>query len=738
LRIFSNSTQAEIGCFASQITNGNSFRQKGSVGGILGAFTLLAILSSFATAIYGDDIAEMRTHCTHSLSVMVVFAVWHHIYFTGALSMNWPNVLVSFWSNYAWTGGMIYSEHMQNMINEFIGSNKGNMSQVGAAGTGVNNPGLGGGYNIQAIYKRTGDDPTQGFAFTGQAVKPGLPLPGNFSGFSGTLAQDQIPASNAFMTSLLWSFAFLAFIVAWILTLKLLLEGLGRSKIMKKDRLAFFRIHYVRYTVCTVLRATFVGFFLMAFTSMFQFSYLKSPGPVAVSCAIFLVVVFGIGTAAGLACYQRLRDGKYVCEQDSLGVGKTKLWRILPWWKVSRRSKCPRSENKAYIGSIPWWTPNASCEKNSVHDDETFIKSFGWLASRYHQTRWWFFAIWLVYEFIRACFLAGASSQPFVQVFGLLAVECIAFVVTICLHPFRGQRLNALLIYLLGFSKVATTALSATLDTRFNLPRILATVIGIVIIVIQGLLTIAVLVSIIRNPEEIQPRGWLPMRESYFKRLNPQINKTPPRPQLMQVADRGTYFSVNQVKRVAKVEDEDQEFVQELRNKHSMSRVSITSTSHTVNEKTSQRSRAADDVSHVSDTALPRAAHLHRPNWSSRDFADARRAGRARSASIAVSSTHELSERSTSRALSQAHSSESLNRRPNPLKMAGWTSTPAYEAIPHSFEDEQGSGPTKQGGSRVNVRSRSSSRPPLEGCISEEDIPRKSSIRMLAKTEATK
>jgi hypothetical protein len=109
LRLFSNSTQAEIGCFAAQITNGNSFRQKTEVGAVLGAFTLMAVMSSFAVAIYGGNIVEIRKHYAHSLSVMVVFAVWHHIYFSGAMSMNWPNVLVSFWSNYAWTGGMIYS-----------------------------------------------------------------------------------------------------------------------------------------------------------------------------------------------------------------------------------------------------------------------------------------------------------------------------------------------------------------------------------------------------------------------------------------------------------------------------------------------------------------------------------------------------------------------------------------------------------------------------------------------------
>jgi hypothetical protein len=137
------------------------------VGAVLGVFTATAMISSFATAIYGNNIFEMRKNYAHSVSVIVLFSVWHHIYFSSAISMNWPSVLVSFWSNYAWAGGMIYSEHMQNIINEFIGSNKGNTSQVSAAGNGVNNPDLGDGYSKQGIYKREMDDPSRDFSFTG-------------------------------------------------------------------------------------------------------------------------------------------------------------------------------------------------------------------------------------------------------------------------------------------------------------------------------------------------------------------------------------------------------------------------------------------------------------------------------------------------------------------------------------------------------------------------------------------
>ena len=154
LRLFSNATETEIGCYSALVTNGATFSHPASVGTVLGIFTAVALVASFATAAYGRHIPTMRTHYAHSLSIFVVFAIFHHIFFTGALSMNWPSVLAAWWSNFAWSAGMIYSERMQNSINQLIGTNRGNTSIVGAASDGASANGLGGGYQISQIYKR--------------------------------------------------------------------------------------------------------------------------------------------------------------------------------------------------------------------------------------------------------------------------------------------------------------------------------------------------------------------------------------------------------------------------------------------------------------------------------------------------------------------------------------------------------------------------------------------------------
>jgi hypothetical protein len=654
LRIFSNSTQSEIGCFSAVVTNGATFSQPMAVGPVLGVFTLVAVIASFAAAAYGDNIPEMRKHYAHSMSVSVVFAVWHHIYFSGALSLNWPSVLVAFWSNYAWAGGMIYTESMQNTINSFIGSNKGNTSIVGAAGTGVQNSDIGGGFDIHQIYKRNVfpqalnvpglirrnkynratrqletalakrelADQADGYSWYGNPVKPGLPLPGNYSGFAGTLAQKNIPASNAFMTGLLWFLILVGAVVFAVLAFKLLLEGLSATKLMKGGRFSFFRTHYIGYTTSAVLRTLFIGFFMVIFLCLFQFTYLASPAPVAVACVIFLIMLLGLGGLAGYACFYRVKFGTYVSEPDRLNVEKRTVLKIIPWCGFSRASTNQISQDRTYTGSVPWWRIRSSAQEKSIHDDDEYTKKFGWLASRFRRTKWWFFVVWLVYEFIRACFLAGASGHPKVQVFGLLAVEVVAFVGLFTLRPFEGQRLNLIVVYVLGFSKVATVALSVAFDTSLNVARIPSTIVGVVIIVIQGILTIVVMIAIIvgaistyfsltRQRNHIRPKKWNPIREKYFKHMDRKVSDAPPPPPPPPEVPKGPYFSVKSIKRMAKIEDEDPEFVAEIGGKIGGNA-----------EIPSGRSRAASLQSQMSHSSLPYGARVHRASWSSRDLTE--------------------------------------------------------------------------------------------------------------------
>ena len=665
LRIFSNSTQSEIGCYSAVVTNGATFSHPSAVGTILGVFTLIALVASFVTAVYGNHIPTTRTHYAHSLSIFVVFSVLHHIFYTGALSMNWPSVLPAFWSNYAWSAGMIYTQQMQNSINKLIGSNKGNTTIVGAAGSGSRADDLGGGYDIADIYKRNYDalfkrnlnsfsshismlrserierhlakrdnhitDASDGFSWYGKPVKPGLPLPGNFSGFAGTLSEESIPASNAFMTGFLWLLILTVLIAASVVALKWTLEGLAKYHKIKQDRLAYFRTHWKGFTILAVLRTCFIAFFMIMLLTLFQFTYRGSPGVIAIAAIVFMVFFVGMFGIAVYACHYRLRFGRYTTSPDKLHLEKHGL---LPGVRYgSERDE--KSISTPSIASIPFWKIRYTTEdpqKQEIHQDEDYIKKFGWLASRFRKTKWWFFLGWLVYEFVRACFYGGAAGHPMTQVFGLLVVEIIGLIAIVMAKPFEGSRLNALMVYVLGFSKVATVALSAAFDLRFNLARITTTVIGVVIIVIQGVLTIILMVAILigavssyfsvmrnRPDDQFRPRIWQGYRKRYFAHLQKRATDLPPPPPPpAPVKPKEPYFQVASVRRVAKIEDEDEDYIGEF---GSAADPTSNRASTIGGPLLGGRSRANSIRSQYTySDNIPFGAKVHRASWSSRDF----------------------------------------------------------------------------------------------------------------------
>jgi hypothetical protein len=667
LRIFGNSTQSEIGCYSAVVTNGVTFSQPKSVGTVLGIFTLVAMAASLATAVYGDHIPTTRTHYAHSLSIFVVFAIFHHIFYTGALSMNWPSVLTAWWSNFAWSAGMIYSQPMQNSINQFLGSNRGNTSSVGAASTGASANNIGGGYQLSQIYRRSSlnifrrytesmedqsrmlqtrnlenhiakralANSSDGYSWYGSPVKPGLPIPGNYSGFAGTLSPEGIPASNAFMTGFLWFIILIVLIVAAVVALKWMVEGLSKINLVRTQRLAHFRAHWIAYTVQAALRACFTGFFMMIFLALFQFTYKGSPGPTAIAVIVFIVLFVGMFGVAGYACFYRLRLGHYETVPDRLHIEKTKAVGPIPWYGFKLEShRSEKSALKVSVGTLPWWKIRYTddyVERISVHDDEDYTKRFGWLASRFRRTRWWFFAVWLVYEFVRACFYGGAAGQPMTQVFGLLVVEIIALIIIVTLKPFEGARLNALMVYLLGFSKVSTVALSAAFDVRFNLPRITTTVIGVVIIVIQGILVIVLLTSIVigaissymsvsRNNESFRPRKWEKIRQKYYAHVAKTAPDLPPSPIPPPEEPKGPYFNVASVRRHPKIEDEDDDFIGSVHDPMG-SRVSVNPVHR---PRTARPSRKNSLQSHLDSpgTGPPFGARVHRTSWSTHDFSN--------------------------------------------------------------------------------------------------------------------
>lgn len=668
LQIFANSTQTEIGCFQATMSNGRTFSQPEIVGTILGVFTAFAVPASFATAIYGVQIPHIRMHYAHSFSILIIFETFQSIFFSGALSVNWPALLPAWWSNFAWTAGMFASNSMIEAISPFAGVS-GNASQVGSAGSiPINNGGglaqqiFGRSLSSRAAVQQDGILQTLArrndfnssnpydYSWAGGPRNPGMPLPGDYSGFPGVLSVLGIPRNDAFIIGLIWLLVVLAAVALFITFSKLVLELCAKCKLIKSDGFDYFRSHWLGYMVVGLLRTLFIAFFVMTTLALFQFSIDAPPGPTAIAAVIF-VMFMGFAGFTAYACSTRLREGKYEVVSDTLRFEQGKILKKIPFVATTLESSIGEEEQAQkprLFASLPIRRirfVDKDPERPKVHQDEPYINRYGWLSARYRTARWWFFTVYLAYQFVRACFVGGGRASPLAQVYGLFIFEIFALVIIIKLKPFEGSRNTTAAIWLLSISKIVTTGLSIAFLTTLNLSRVAATAIGMIILVVQCFLAAAILVLIVlgmlstwmslsRNREDF-PEKIEDLRVRYFEHMEGRAGtKKPKEDEVDELEELSkSIFSVSNVRH----------------NTQSNAFPTLGGTrsqlpSHPAHPLNRPR-RTNSASSRHSVNSLPRSGRTHRPSWSSKDFAewdadmnrgDTSRISRMRSSSLRV------------------------------------------------------------------------------------------------------
>ncbi|EPQ62614.1 Bgt-4772 [Blumeria graminis f. sp. tritici] len=656
LRVFSNSSQAQIACFSAVMRNGASLSHPAAVGSILGVFTLVAIIASFSTAIYGLHIPSIRTHYAHSLSVLVIAETFHSIFFSGALSLNWPSVLTAWWSNFAWTSGMVHAPIIIKSLNNFAGIS-GNSSQAGGAGSTIlnNNGGLQQqiyGRSLSEttttlvkksqeithhLYRRNNENQTDAklYEWAGVPVYPGLPLPGNWSGFPGELSMVGVPAADAFLNGFIWLLILLLVISVTLALLKYSIEALSAVKAISEDSLKLFRTYWLGFLGLALLRASLISFFMIMTLSLHQFSYGGNTGSIALSAIIFMVFFAGTLAICFHACFYRMRSCQYIHTSESVQLKKRALSKLLP---PACPGKKPTSKENGNLQPVDPGSfkqlksiSEDNIENQNVHLDIEYIKLYGWLSARYRRTRWWFFVLWVVYQFVRACFVGGARGSPATQVIGLFVWEVAAFILIIIVNPFEGARNTALAVWTLGISKVATSGLSIAFLPHLKLTRIATTVIGIIIVIIQGFMVLELLILIIlgaissyisvtRDRKVFKPERLKDIRQKYFDHLAEKERDIPLPPPPQPEQPKEPYFSVNTVRRAPKIEDENLSLHSSLY--HGNNSLTSLTRYDQINRPFSRTVSVAGSVqSHYSRySTMPLGTRAHNASWGSRDF----------------------------------------------------------------------------------------------------------------------
>ncbi|KAL2198758.1 hypothetical protein P885DRAFT_76361 [Corynascus similis CBS 632.67] len=655
LQVFAKANREAIGCVQAAVTNGKTLSHPEIIAPVLGVFTLMAIVVSFLTAAYGVSVPHMRMHHAHSLSVLVVFETLQTVFFSGALSVDWPPILVAWWSNFAWSAGLIHAPAMVQSINAFAGVDDNaaqpfrnsessswifGRASVGDASSGA--AGEGRAYNSSFLHH---------YAWSGNAVAPGLPVPGNWSGFPGTLSILNIPVADAFMVGLVWLLIAIGLIALAIAVFKAVLEGLVAGRKIKPDRLGYFRTHWTGYLGNAMLRTIAAAFFMLMTLAMLQLTIRMTVGPVAVATVVFILVLIGVVALVASGCKTRTRDGRFSVSPDRLICFRKDVSGIFPGIGFVRKSTVETHalDIRAVFG-VPFFKirhSNNDSDRPNVHLDEPFIKRFGWLTARYRRTRWWFLAYHIGYLFCRAAFLGGSWQTPRIQMYGVLVADIVNFVVAVILSPFEGARNTAMGVWILGICKIVTTGVSTAYLPGSDIGRSKATVLGIVIIAIQVLMVAALFVlvilstissylSMMRNREEMDPDWLEPMRVRYFTkmertardvRFDNEAGPPPPTPR----------FSVLSIQRRPKIEDEDEDMNPALYGpEHHHQQMSDDNSVDDPQLRACHDNygRAGSVSPRLSTGSLPRAARPYRVSWSSREVGELSAASPSRPDSI--------------------------------------------------------------------------------------------------------
>ncbi|WEW61414.1 hypothetical protein PRK78_006904 [Emydomyces testavorans] len=276
-------------------------------------------------------------------------------------------------------------------------------------------------------------------------LKASLPLPGNQTGFPGTLAIT-VGAS-----------------AAAIFMFKARLTFLIRLRLVRTGRLECFPAHWQAYALAVVFRLTFINFFCLSFLVLFQLRLGGSTSVIAIAATVLVVVITGLLEMCSYASYFRLRGRRFTCDHGTYRLQKIKIFKTIPWYRLVK-DEIPLEDDSNIIAiSLHCYILSyklSNSEQDHIHTDPNFLLRSSWLSACYRANRWWFFLLWLIYGLARAGFLGAEAPFGMVQIFCLLCLECTSVGLMARIKALRSYALKYPDVISPWLSKICTLAIS--------------------------------------------------------------------------------------------------------------------------------------------------------------------------------------------------------------------------------------------------------------------------------------
>ncbi|KAF2147509.1 uncharacterized protein K452DRAFT_304326 [Aplosporella prunicola CBS 121167] len=451
----------DLACITSTLTNQKSMSVPAVpyvAAGIAGAALLMTGASALgASAGAAGGVGSVSP----SPNFSEVMGWFQSMSMTAMMSVNYPSVYTSFAKNFGFSSGLIGWSNMQTAIDNFRKATGGNLTEanyewlmsatiVQDSGSSKSKRGL----EYANIFARevtatvNGSTSTTGSASSNGTTSAKDEIMEYVHGVKGFAEKLSIPSTNTFMTVLLVFSIVIASITVGILLFKVILETWALFSTFP-ERLTNFRKRYWWILAKTITNLIMLLYGAWTLYCVYQFTHGDSWGALVLA-AVTLTIFTGV-----LAFF---------------------AFRI---WQIATKYKKLEGDTSALF-----------------EDKETWRK-YSMFYENYQKGYWWLFVPTIAYAFAKGVVVAAGDGHGLAQTSAQLIIEALMLILLLWSRPYSLKSSNVINCTIQAVRFLSVLCVLVFVE-ELGISQTTQTVTGIVLVVIQSVLTgaLAILIAV--------------------------------------------------------------------------------------------------------------------------------------------------------------------------------------------------------------------------------------------------
>ncbi|KLU87740.1 hypothetical protein MAPG_06733 [Magnaporthiopsis poae ATCC 64411] len=462
----------DVACIKSQVSNGKTANVPAVsyvAAGVAGAALVMTGVTAIGAAVAGGSGAAAGGSAagvgTISPSFTEVFGWFQGMAMNGMLSVSYPQVYRSFAKNFAFSTGLVQWTTLQESIDQFRNMTGGNLTADsvatlrnatlvypdGSISTSDKSQPLKLKRALDSIVLLATRDIQTSVNTTAPAAAGEQGVPAQFrmavTGIQAYASELAVPSANTFMTVLLIVAIVIAAIAVGILLFKLILEFWALFGNFPKSLIGF-RKHYW--------------------------------GSIARAITSLILLLYGVWV---LYCIFQFTHGDSWAAKTLAGITLGLFTGVLVFfsfkiWYTARQLR------------------NVEGDASGLYEKKNIWVKYSMFYESYKKDYWWIFVPTIIYLFAKGTAIAVGNGHGMIQTISLLVIEGIMLILLLWSRPYERKSGNVVNVAI-AVVRVLSVVVILVFVQEFGIAQTTQTVAGVVLIVIQSVLTgiLAILIA---------------------------------------------------------------------------------------------------------------------------------------------------------------------------------------------------------------------------------------------------